>query len=117
MKNNLNKVTLLAVDCVNCGAAITALRKSMEQCDFACVKLLTDIPLNLTDINVVNIPHIKSKEQYSEFMIKELTSTLIQILFWLFSMMAMFLMGVVGMMSFTNTITLEHRGCTRMGKT
>lgn len=72
MKTSLNKVTLLAVDCVNSGAAITALRRSMEQCDFACVKLLTDIPLNLSDINVVNIPSIKSKEQYSRFMIKEL---------------------------------------------
>lgn len=72
MNPNLNKVTLICVDCYNYGAAVAAINKSMEQCNFAAVKFLTDKPIELDGIEVVVIPSLKSKEEYSYFMIKEL---------------------------------------------
>lgn len=72
MKPNLKNVTLLAVDCHNYKGAADALKKSMEQCDFASVKLLTDIDIKIKGIEVVKIDSIKSKEEYSEFIIKKL---------------------------------------------
>ena len=71
-KTNLPRVTLLCCDTYNYGSAVSALKKSMEQCDFAAVKFLTDIPLKLDNIEVVQIPTITSKEQYSEFCLKYL---------------------------------------------
>ena len=72
MKPNLSNITLVCVDCVNHGEAVAAIRKSMEQCDFAAVKFITDKPFEFEEIEVVNIPTIGSKEEYSHFMIKEL---------------------------------------------
>lgn len=72
MKPNLNKVTLICVDCHNYGGAVAAIRKSMLQCDFAAVKLLTDKGFDFEGIEVINIPPIRSKEDYSKFLIKEL---------------------------------------------
>ena len=72
MKPNLSNITLVCVDCVNHGEAVAAIRKSMEQCDFAAVKFITDKPFEFEGIEVVNIPTIGSKEEYSHFMIKEL---------------------------------------------
>ena len=72
MKKKLHSVTLIAVDCHNYKGAANALKKSMEQCEFASVKFLTDINIKLPGIEVVNIKPIKSKEEYSEFMIKSL---------------------------------------------
>jgi hypothetical protein len=72
MKTNLNKVTLICVDCSRYGEAVAAINKSMEQCDFAAVKFLTDINLELNGIEVIKILPIKSKEEYSRFIIKEL---------------------------------------------
>jgi ADP-heptose:LPS heptosyltransferase len=72
MKTNLNKVTLICVDCSRYGEAVAAINKSMEQCDFAAVKFLTDINLEINGIEVIKILPIKSKEEYSRFIIKEL---------------------------------------------
>jgi len=71
-KNFLKNVTLVCVDCANYGDAISAIRKSMEQCDFASVKFITDVKLNLDGIEVIKIDKIKSKIEYSEFLIKRL---------------------------------------------
>ncbi len=68
----LDRITLVAVDCKNVGAAILSLRKSMDRCKFDSVKLLTDVELTLRDIEVVKIPSIKSTEEYSIFIFKEL---------------------------------------------
>lgn len=68
----LKDVTLIAADCYNYGGAVNALQKSMQQCSFAKVKFLTDIPIKVDGIEVVQIPRIDSKEEYSRFMIKEL---------------------------------------------
>lgn len=72
MKPNLNKVTLICVDCSRHAEAVAAIRKSMHECDFAAVKFLTDREFEIEDIEVINILPIRSKEQYSDFMIKEL---------------------------------------------
>ena len=72
MRTNLNNVTLVCVDCVNHGEAVAAIRKSMAECDFAAVKFITDKPFEFEGIEVINIPPIRFKEEYSHFMIKEL---------------------------------------------
>jgi ADP-heptose:LPS heptosyltransferase len=72
MKTSLSNVTLICVDCVNHGEAVAAIRKSMAECDFAAVKFITDKPFEFEGIEVINIPTIRSKEEYSYFMIKEL---------------------------------------------
>lgn len=68
----LDKVTLVAIDCYNYGSAISSLKKSMAQCEFASVKFLTDIEIEVDEIETVIIPTISSKEEYSEFLIKKL---------------------------------------------
>jgi hypothetical protein len=65
MKTSLSNVTLICVDCVNHGEAVAAIRKSMAECDFAAVKFITDKPFEFEGIEVVNIPTIRSKEEYS----------------------------------------------------
>lgn len=72
MKKKLNSVTLLIIDCKNYKGAIDALKKSMEQCEFASVKFITDIDVDVPGIEVVKIDSIKSKEEYSDFVIKKL---------------------------------------------
>ena len=72
MKPNLNKVTLICVDCSRHAEAVAAIRRSMQECDFAAVKFLTDREFEIEGIEVINILPIRSKEQYSEFIIKEL---------------------------------------------
>jgi hypothetical protein len=44
----------------------------MAECDFAAVKFITDKPFEFEGIEVINISPIRSKEEYSHFMIKEL---------------------------------------------
>ena len=72
MKTSLNNVTLICVDCSRHAEALAAIRKSMAECDFAAVKFLTDRQLHFEGVEVVLIPSIRSKEEYSEFIIKEL---------------------------------------------
>lgn len=72
MKPNLKSVTLICIDCYNYGDAISAIRNSMDQCDFAEVKLITDVQISLPGINVVKIDKIKSKIEYSQFLMKRL---------------------------------------------
>lgn len=72
MKKKLEQVTLICVDCKNYGRAIHALRKSMEQLDFARVIFLTDIEMEIDGIEVIKIDPIRSVRQYSRFITKEL---------------------------------------------
>ena len=72
MRTNLNNVTLICVDCSRHAEALAAIRKSMAECDFAAVKFLTDRQLHFEGVEVVLIQSIRSKEEYSEFIIKEL---------------------------------------------
>ena len=71
-KVTIKDTTLVCVDCKNYGYAIEALKKSMEQCTFDKVLFLTDKDFKTAGIETVIIPRINSKEEYSEFMIREL---------------------------------------------
>jgi hypothetical protein len=71
-KLQLSNVTLICVDCLNYGEAISAMQKSMEQCQFAKAVMITDKPFDVDGIDFVVIPAIKSKLEYSKFMVKEL---------------------------------------------
>lgn len=74
MKPNLKSVTLICIDCYNYGESISAIRNSMDQCDFAEVKLFTDVQISLAGISVVKIDKIKSKIEYSQFLMKKLNN-------------------------------------------
>lgn len=67
---NLPNVTLLCVDCVEVERAAKAIAQCCEKFKFGEVKLLTS--LDTTYPNAVKIPHIKSIQEYSKFMIKDL---------------------------------------------
>lgn len=68
----LNNVTIVCVDTKNYGLAITALKKCLQQVTPARCVLLTDIDLVVEGIEVIRIGTIKSKNDYSHFVIKEL---------------------------------------------
>lgn len=68
----INNCTLVAIDCYNYGKATDALQKSMKQNEFDKILFLTDIPLKIDGVEVVQIPSIKSKVEYSHFVVKEL---------------------------------------------
>lgn len=68
----LKDVTLICVDCYSYGKAINALQKSLEQIKPSRAIFLTDIPIELDGIEVVQIESIKSKKAYSDFIVKQL---------------------------------------------
>lgn len=68
----LPRVTLVAIDTLNKGAAIVALQRSLEQVQPDRCILLTDEVVEIEGIEVIKIPVIKSKDEYSRFVIKEL---------------------------------------------
>lgn len=70
MKKSLPNVTLLGIDCVNVERLQKALDISSEKFEFGAVKLLTSLPTS--DNRKVEIPHIGSIEDYSEFVIRDL---------------------------------------------
>lgn len=69
----LPEVTLICVDCVHYGSAISALQKSLEQIKPAHTLFLTDRKFDIDpQIEIIEIPRINSKLEYSKFMVKEL---------------------------------------------
>lgn len=70
----LEKVSLICIDCYSYGAAVSAIQKSIEQIQFERVIFLTDIPLEIDGIEIVQINTISSKREYSEFCIKKLSN-------------------------------------------
>ena len=68
----IENCSLVCVDCYHYGKAVNAIQKSMAQNDFDRVLFLTDAPLDIKGIEIVLIHTIKSKEEYSYFIIKEL---------------------------------------------
>jgi len=70
----LENTSLICIDCYSYGAAVSAIKKSMEQIEFEKVLFLTNIPLKLDGIDVIQIDTINSKREYSEFMMKKLYS-------------------------------------------
>lgn len=69
---HLPNVTLLIVDCVNFERAEFAINKSCEDINFGAVKILSS--LGSKDKRVTKIKPLKTIEEYSQFMIKELTN-------------------------------------------
>lgn len=68
----LPNVTLIIVDTVSYGDAVNAVLQSLKQITPARVIMFTDIELNIPQIEVIQIPHIHSKKEYSQWMMKEL---------------------------------------------
>lgn len=69
----LPDVTLVCIDCYSYGKAVSAIQKSLQQIQFEKALFLTDIAIKLDGIEVVKIPSIRSKREYSNFVIKELS--------------------------------------------
>lgn len=69
---NLDKVTLLGIDCVDVNRLIRAITICEKYANFSKIKLLTS---QTTDYNhAVRIPHIGTIQDYSKFMIRELVN-------------------------------------------
>lgn len=68
----LPNVTVIIADTKNYGRAAYAITKTLEQIKPAKTVWLTDIDYNHPDIEVVKIPPIKSKAEYSKIVIKDL---------------------------------------------
>jgi ADP-heptose:LPS heptosyltransferase len=68
---NLPNVTLICVDTVNYGKAIDAISQSLNQIQPAKTIWFTDIHMK-DSFDVVQIPTVKSKDEYSHFIIKKL---------------------------------------------
>lgn len=74
---DLPQITLMIVDCINEAGAIHAIRESIKDIQFFAVKFLTSLPIDekkylKEGIQVIKIRPIRSKEEYSNFMIREL---------------------------------------------
>jgi Protein of unknown function (DUF5672) len=69
---SLPAVTLCAIDCVAPDLAARSLRRSMAQCRFGAVKLLTSHPVAYDGIETIFVEPIKSIESYSLFVMKSL---------------------------------------------
>jgi hypothetical protein len=73
MKPLLSDVTICAADCITSELAILAIKKSMEQCQFAEAILFSDCePTSLEGIRFIAIDKMKSRDDYSRFILKEL---------------------------------------------
>lgn len=74
MKPNLSNVTLVCADCLNYGEAISSIRKSLYQIDFAKAIFFTDIKAYNPNFpfEIVQIDKISNKAEYSKFIMKEL---------------------------------------------
>ena len=72
IKNKLENVTLLGVDCVNFDRLALAMEICQKELEFADVKILTSLEVNHKD--AVKIDPIKSIEEYSHFIIRELAN-------------------------------------------
>jgi hypothetical protein len=66
------EITIICVDTMNHGRASLALKKCLKQVKPARCVFLTNIEVELEGIEVIQIPEIKSKKEYSQFVIKEL---------------------------------------------
>jgi hypothetical protein len=72
---NIPHTILCCIDCYNYELSLRAIRRCMQTCHFEKVIFLSDRKFNyLENIQVITIPTIKTKEQYSIFVIKELNN-------------------------------------------
>jgi hypothetical protein len=66
--------TLCCVDCTNHELSIAAIKHCFQSCQFNQILFFTDREFRLGEIEVIRIPPIKSIEEYSLFIIKELNN-------------------------------------------
>ena len=71
-KLHLPNVTLITVNCDKIESGIAAMEASIKDIDFAEVKFLTSA--NTDYKHAVQIPHINTIQEYSRFMVKDLTN-------------------------------------------
>lgn len=69
---HLPNVTVIIADTKNYGPAAYAIQKTLEQIKPAKTVWLTDIDYNHPDVDIVRIPAINSKSEYSKILIKDL---------------------------------------------
>ena len=69
---HLPTVTLICIDCFNYAGAVDAIQKSLQQIKPQRAVFLTDIDIDVEGVDVIQIPTISTKEEYSQFLIKEL---------------------------------------------
>jgi hypothetical protein len=72
VKLPLPDVTLCAADCVTTALAARALGQCTSRCDFADAILFSDAPMAADGFRVVRIASLKSRADYSAFILKEL---------------------------------------------
>jgi hypothetical protein len=68
----LADVTLVAVDCAQPAAALLALERCTAVCRFGEVLLATDAPIDAGRVRTVPIAPLRSRAEYSEFIIRRL---------------------------------------------
>ena len=69
----LDNVTLCCVDCVNIPLALQAMQRSMAACEFPRAILFTSESVDApAGIEIVTIPPIRSKREYSQFLVKRM---------------------------------------------
>jgi len=70
----LPRVTVCCVDCVNHDLALAALHQCMQHASFARALFLTDRDCPLEGADCVRIPALRSRDDYSRFVIKDLAA-------------------------------------------
>lgn len=70
----LPNLTVVIVDCSNQGRAISAIQKTLKQITPEKTLFFTDIDISVPNVETIVIPKIKTKDEYSFFMLKKLYS-------------------------------------------
>ena len=68
----LENVTVVCIDTINIGAAVVAIRKTLSQVKPDRCLFITSVDIDLDGVDCVQIPQIKTVDEYSRFCIKEL---------------------------------------------
>ena len=71
-KIQLSDTTLVCIDCVDANRAARAIAKTMSMFEFGKVIFFTDKSFSMNGVDVIKIPSITSKTEYSKFMIRDL---------------------------------------------
>lgn len=68
----IKDVTVVCIDCNRVGDAISSIKKTLSKIEPHSTILFTDTNIEIDGIETIVIPKIKSKEEYSLFVVKEL---------------------------------------------
>lgn len=70
----LKEITVVIIDCKNQGSAIAAIKKTLQQITPNRTIFFTDVDIKIQGVETVIIPKIKSKLDYSYFVMKKLAN-------------------------------------------